>query len=148
MSLDTDAPRITLRSASDAKLSSTPFSDGYYSANTTTIYSEADKTRSLGHIQPSSSGKYLFFARGNATASDRENEICRIELASNALQCFQAAPFQYLWTVIPLSDDDLLYVRYDDPSGLATAYTYSFATGRTSQVMNVDRYTHLEDLSR
>lgn len=120
----------------------------YEGSGMTPIYSELDPNKELSNIQLSPKGNYLFFKRSKLTASDREGEICRTNLAATFQTiCAQVAPFEFLSTLVPLDDNSIFFETWDIAADTFRFRVYSFDTQITNDVAGMDKYTWIQDFS-
>ena len=124
--LNNDAPPITLKQAKDV------LGKSIWEGSVTNIYSDSDTNKSLQQVFPTSGGEAIFFKKGKATDSNRENEICRSYQGSVA--CKSVAPFSGV-SIIQVIDRAQVLI-YKSDTGLQL---YNFENNSQEEVLNYPR---------
>lgn len=125
-SMSGDSPSISIKTAKEAlgKL--------VWEGNVSGIYTENDTNKSIDQVFPSSGGDAVFFKKGKATDSYRENEICRA--SGGQVLCKLVAPFASIAIVQVVDRSQILVSRSD--IGLQL---YNFDSNTMEEVLNAPK---------
>ena len=125
-SISEDSSSITIKTAKEA------LGKSVWEGSVTEIYTESDTNKSIQQIFPTSGGDAVFFKKGKATDSFRENEICRSYQGSVA--CKLVAPFSSVSIIQVIDKAQVLLFKSD--TGLQL---YNFESNLQEEVLNYPR---------
>lgn len=147
LSLNQDAPTITIKKALDMKTRSSSMFDYAENSGINWLFSEPDGMKSLSQMQTSSDGNTLYFVKSKGEVQLALNELCKINLVNTLIRCVNIAPFKYVSELTSLGNDSVMFSTLNFNTDEFGAEIYSFEKDADVPVTNFTKDIWLENFA-
>ena len=147
LSLNQDAPGITLKKSSEMKTRSNTMFDYAENAGVNWLVSEPDEMTTLNQMQTSPDGNTLYYVKTKGDILVALNELCKLNLVNTVSSCVNIAPFKYVSELTSLGNDSLLFSTLNFNTDEFGAEIYSFAKNLRIPVTNFSKDIWLQNFA-